>query len=372
MTPGLGVRYPQASPGQIPPDVLAEAGDNAQVTALKSAYNQTLDTLRSAVRTVGQAASDQSAAAQRAATMIRGVIDNDGLENPTGLGALWHAVTTFYDDHVVGVLKAIAQIAGDLATVCGVIAMVLAFVPGMQEFAAAFETLSLLFTAVAFVCHLVLFATGKGGLLDVALDLVALVTLGVGKGLIGGTEATADLSENMAEAFNSGVGAAGGESGVADTTSVYPGGIERAGDVLDEAEGTSFLSGAWKVARETFSPKSAFTELVKGENWSSIGDAFKDGQLVSALKSSVTLRSPEIEESLSRSIGAAVAAPHYPVTIALAENVVFAQREFQAVQSAGLGADLFDKADQVANAAGGHIPGWDNIKDWPAPAEDGG
>ena len=79
--------------------------------------------------------------------------------------------------------------------------MVLAFISGMQEFAAAFETVALLAQALAFCCHLLLFATGHGALLDVAVDAVGLITFGVGKGLIGGAEATAERSETASSAY---------------------------------------------------------------------------------------------------------------------------------------------------------------------------
>jgi hypothetical protein len=176
---------PTAAPGQIPPDLPGCTGDSSQVTALKATYNETLGTLRSAALKISQTASDQATAAQRAAIMIRDVIDSDGLNNPTGLDALFRDAENFFDDHVVGVLKAISEISGWIATACGIIAMVLAFIPGMQEFAAAFETLSLLATAVQLICNLVLAATGHGSWISVGLDAIALVTMGAARGLTG-------------------------------------------------------------------------------------------------------------------------------------------------------------------------------------------
>lgn len=84
--------------------------------------------------------------------------------------------------------------------------MVLAFIPGMQEFAAAFETIAILAQFVSFACHAARLATGHGGLLDVVVDGIGLVTFGIGKGLIGGAEATAEISESVSSAYRTTAG----------------------------------------------------------------------------------------------------------------------------------------------------------------------
>ena len=134
--------------------------------------------------------------------MILTAIDNDGLNNPSGflhwLDSAADSVRGFADSHWARYVSDLANVAGAIATVCGVIALVLAFIPGMQEFAAAFETVALLAQAVAFCCHAAAVRHRARVLLDVAVDAVGLVTFGVGKGLIGGAEATAEISETAA------------------------------------------------------------------------------------------------------------------------------------------------------------------------------
>jgi len=195
---------PQASPGVIPPYLPAFSDDPANVTALKGGYNTAVDQLAAAARAVASAAAGQAADAHAAAQLILTAIDNDGLNNPSGflhwLDSAADSVRGFAASHWAQYVSDLANVAGAIATVCGVIAMVLAFIPGMQEFAAAFETVALLAQAVAFCCHLLLLATGHGSLLDVAVDAVGLVTFGVGKGLIGGAEATAEISETASSA----------------------------------------------------------------------------------------------------------------------------------------------------------------------------
>jgi len=196
---------PQASPGVIPPYLPTFSDDPADVTTLKNAYNATIDQLAAAARAVASAAADQAADAHAAAQMILTAIDNDGLNNPSGfmhwLDSTVDSVRGFAASHWAQYVSDLANVAGVIASVCGVIALVLAFIPGMQEFAAAFETMALLAQAVAFCCHVLLFATGHGSLLDVAVDAVGLVTFGVGKGLIGGAEATAEISETASSAY---------------------------------------------------------------------------------------------------------------------------------------------------------------------------
>ena len=132
---------PLASPGVIPPYLPSFPDDPADVTALKNAYNAAIDPLATAARTVESAAADQAADAHAAAQQILTAIDNDGLNNPSGflhwLDSTVDSVRGFAASHWVQFVSDLADVAGLIASVCGVIALVLAFIPGMQAFAAA-------------------------------------------------------------------------------------------------------------------------------------------------------------------------------------------------------------------------------------------
>jgi hypothetical protein len=376
--------YPAAAPGNIPPDLPNCPGDNAEVTALKGTYNGALATLRSAALKISQATNDQVTAAQHAASMIQNVIDNDGLNNPSGWDSFWHGVESFYDHHVVGVLKMISEISGWIATVCGIIAMVLAFIPGLQPLAAAFETLSLLATAVQLVCSLVLAVTGHGGWLDVGLDLVALVTMGMGKGLIGAAAEgakgltgaaeifgkladEADLARDSADAFD--LGGRGTQAALSELTGAAAKNADLLpSDLIGEASGRmSSLSKAWEGMKAAFNAKSAFSELGDSGNWKTLSAALKNGDLITGLKGFAGMGSHEIVESVETADGAVRSMNSLWLAKNMAGNIAAAQAEFRVVQGIAVGTDLIiDKANLLGDI------GLQNVRDWDWPFKESG
>jgi hypothetical protein len=369
--------YPAAAPGNVPRDLPNCTGDDAEVTVLKGTYNGALATLQSVTVKITQAANDQITAAENAARMIQNVIDNDGLNNPSGWDAFLHSVESFYDNHVVGVLKMISEISGWIATVCGIIAMVLACM-GLEPLAAAFETLSLLATAVQLVCSLVLAATGHGGWLDVGLDVIALVTMGVGKSLIGaaaegskvlpGAVETfskfaddSDLARDSADMFDlggRGTQAAFSEiTGSAGKADLLP--SDLVGQASDQA---SSLSRAWAGMKTAFNAKTAVGELGDSSNWKSAGTALANGRLVTGLKSFAGMGSPEIAESVETSEKTVSQLSNLWIAKNTAGSIAASQTEFRVVQSVALGTDLIvDKANLL-----GAI-GLQKVRDWDAP-----
>jgi hypothetical protein len=108
-----------------------------------------------------------------------------------------------------------------------------------------FETVALLAQAVAFACHGVLLAAGHGSWLDLSIDAVELVTFGIGKGLIGGAEATAEISEAAASSYRA---VAGDGSSVAALIEAGDTAAETAKDV-DGVDLMPFASGtAWALS----------------------------------------------------------------------------------------------------------------------------
>jgi hypothetical protein len=371
--------YPAATPGNVPPDLPNCAGDDAEVTALKGTYNGALATLQSATVKITQAANEQITAAENAARMIQNVIDSDGLNNPSGWDSFLHDVESFYDNHVVGVLKMISEISGWIATACGIIAMVLACM-GLAPLAAAFETLSLLATAVQLVCSLVLACTGHGGWLDVGLDVIALVTMGVGKGLIGTAaedangltgvaklygefEDEADLARdpaNMLDPGGRGTQAAFSElSGSAGKEDLLP------SDTIGQTSGrASIVSRAWAGMKTAFDARTAFGELGDSSNWKSLGTALANRRLASGLKTFASMGSPEIAESVEASEKALGQLNNLWIAKNAAVSIATSQTEFRVVQSIAVGTDLIvDKANLLGDI------GLQKVRDWDAPFE---
>ena len=353
---------PQASPGVIPPYLPTFSDDPADVTTLKNAYNATIDQLAAAARAVASAAADQAADAHAAAQMILTAIDNDGLNNPSGfmhwLDSTVDSVRGFAASHWAQYVSDLANVAGVIASVCGVIALVLAFIPGMQEFAAAFETMALLAQAVAFCCHVLLFATGHGSLLDVAVDAVGLVTFGVGKGLIGGAEATAEISETASSAYRA---VAGDGQNVADVIEAGSGASKAAMGI----EGVKLTAKMAEQVKEAASVSPVFRAAMKAWQDGKVGNALgKDavGTLGRGLKAAAGLGSAEIGSALSNAVVAGDAMPYAKgVTWALTSRIESYQALFRITQGTGLGTDAASKLDSTFHYFHEDLPGYDNL-----------
>lgn len=360
---------PLARPGVIPPYLPALADDPADVTTLKNAYNAAVDTLAAAARAVATAAADQAADATAAAQQILTAIDNDGLNNPSGflhwLDSTVDGVGGFAASHWVQFVSDLADVAGLIASVCGVIALVLAFIPGMQAFAALFETVALLAQALALVCHVVLFATGHGSLLDVAVDAVGLVTFGIGKGVIGGAEATAEITQSASSAYQAIVKA--GDGSVASVIEAGGGASKAAMDI----DGVKLTATMMEQMKEVGAIRPVFRTALKAWQDGKFGDALAEdgvGKLGRALKSVAGMGSPEIGSALNKAVEAGDGMPYAQgVTWAMTSRIQGYQALFRITQATGLGTDAADKLDSL----GLPLPGWDDLKSFLPHGSDG-
>jgi hypothetical protein len=351
---------PLASPGVISPCLPAFSDDPADVTALKGAYNAAIGQLAAAARTVAAAAADQAADAHAAAQQILTAIDNDGLNNPSGflhwLDSTVDSVRGFAASHWVQFVSDLAGVAGVIASVCGVIALVLAFIPGMQAFAAAFETVALLAQAVAFCCHALLFATGHGALFDVAVDAVGLITFGIGKGMIGGAEATAEITENASHAYQAIVKA--GDGSVSSVIEAGAGASKAAMDI----EGVKLTAKMTEQMKEVLAIRPVFRTAMKAWRDGEFGDALAEngiGKLGRALKSVAGMGSVEIGSAMSKAVDAGDGMPYAQgVTWAMTSRIQGYQALFRITQATGLGTDALDKADSLGHP----LPGWEHLK----------
>ena len=362
---GHGAKPPSAgpmplpAPGRIPAYLPAFAGDNAEVARLKDKYNAAIGQLHASAQSISAAVTGRSADAQAAAKMIRTVIGGDGLNNPSGF---LHWVEHAADDagHVIdsrwaGFVADLANIAGVIASVCGVIALVLAFIPGLQEFAAVFETVALLAQAVAFACHAVLLAAGHGSWLDLSIDAVGLVTFGIGKGLIGGAEATAEISEAAASSYRA---VAGEDASVAD--------IIEAGDTaartVDEAAETRFVAKMLEQTKEVVAVRPVFSAAMKAWQGGKLGEDAA-GTLARGFRSALGMGSPEIGAALNSAVAAGDDMPYAQGTAwAMSSRIESYGQLFRITQGTGVGTDLTSKLDQVLNHGGLPLPGYDNLK----------
>lgn len=364
-----GAVYPQASPGSIPSDLPLFSADTAEVRSLKGTYNDQLAILRSSAATVSNAASSISSAAQRAATMIHQVIDHDGLNNPHWWQSAWHSVASFVSAHWVGFVKTVSMFAGIIATACGIIAMVLAFIPGLQPFAAVFEAVSVLAMLVSTVCDLVLAVTGNGSWANAIFDLIGLVTFGIGSGLIGRVGEAAETVGKMEDAFEGAESLTHSEQ----VSSIFAQ-ADAAMDALKGADRAPFISLAIRQMKNSSDFKSlaevavkALTDpddaqIAKMAELKSLG--FR-GALSTGLRAAVRFDDPEIAENLEQmtkdadsmtttrvfsaatigddgSLGAysQVVTVSVPAARVIVESSGVLRNVFRGVQAAGVASDL--------------------------------
>jgi hypothetical protein len=361
--PPLAGPMPLAAPGRIPAYLPAFAADNADVARLKDKYNAAIGQLHASAQAIGAAVAGRSADAQAAAQMIRTATGGDGLNNPSGF---LHWVEHAADDvghaiasHWAGFVAGLANVAGVIATACGIIALVLAFIPGLQAFAAAFETVALLAQAVAFACHAVLLATGHGSWLDIGIDAVGLVTFGIGKGLIGGAEATAGISEAAASSYRA---VAGDGSSVA--TLIEAG--DAAAKTAKDVNGVSIISKMLEKTKEVVSVRPVFSAAATAWQDGKLGAALSGdatGTLARGFSSALGMGSPEIGAALDQATQAGASMPFAQGTAwALSSRIESYGQLFRVAQGTGVGTDLTSKLDQVLNLGGLPLPGYDNLK----------
>ncbi|MBV1938377.1 hypothetical protein KUF83_17665 [Streptomyces sp. BV286] len=85
-------------------------------------------------------------------------------------------------DELRDTLNIVADIAGAVAAVCGLVALLVGWIPIIgQAIAGVLGTIALIATAISLVCHLLLAINGDGSWGDVAMDVLGLATFGLGR-----------------------------------------------------------------------------------------------------------------------------------------------------------------------------------------------
>ncbi|MEV6313632.1 hypothetical protein [Streptomyces sp. NPDC051776] len=108
-------------------------------------------------------------AGKKAADRIHEVTENDDLNDS-------------WLDELRDALNAIANIAGAIAAVCGILSLLVGWIPVIgQALAGILGTIALVATAVSLICHLLLFINGDAEWTDLAMDVLGLATFGIGR-----------------------------------------------------------------------------------------------------------------------------------------------------------------------------------------------
>ena len=167
-----------------PPEAAAAGPPTPEQTAAErrraDAYDDGVGALQAARRQLQDAVSHRDEHASRAAKAVRQVIEEDGLKD-----SRWDRFKNWVHEHAKDI-KAIADIAGWLATALGVLAIVFSFIPVLNFLTPILLLAAATLTLVALICHMLLALSGDGSWLDVGIDLFALVTFGYGRSLSAG------------------------------------------------------------------------------------------------------------------------------------------------------------------------------------------
>jgi hypothetical protein len=149
----------------------------SQVTSRDNAVNAANDQMTAARNRLHRALDDLNTAAKDVAGKIHDALD-DGLTD-----SFWDKFKNFFVEFV----KVVVDIAGYIAIACAIVAL---FIPGLDILA----TIALAATITSLIGHTFLAATGNGSWMDVALDVFALATFGMGKLATGGLRATEEAT----------------------------------------------------------------------------------------------------------------------------------------------------------------------------------
>ena len=159
----------------------------ADATPAENADRDTVEQYAGDLRRLQDRLEDSSGrvrhAAEKAASRLRDVIDHDGLKD-SRWDKLKHAVKSvakWVADNLN--LKAISSILSKLASVVGILALVLCWVPGLGELLAG---LALVLAGAVLLVDTVLAMAGEGSWGKVLIDAAMVLAGGVAKGLQGG------------------------------------------------------------------------------------------------------------------------------------------------------------------------------------------
>ncbi|MDQ1038018.1 uncharacterized protein YukE [Streptomyces sp. V3I8] len=189
-------------------------------------------------------------------------------------------------DELRDTLKIVADIAGAVAAVCGLVALLVGWIPVIgQAIAGVLGTIALIATAVSLVCHLLLAINGDGSWGDVAMDVLGLATFGIGRVFSAGAKlaATAGRSRVWTAAaqyvrgWNPGLNAAARRALVVEMVGA------RAGATATAAAPNVSLGAAFRGLGASFADdlgtiRGNWRDLLKvGDNVSAVRDAWRAG-----------------------------------------------------------------------------------------------
>ncbi|WP_437071068.1 putative T7SS-secreted protein [Streptomyces sp. enrichment culture] len=167
--------------------------DDPDRKRLERRQEEAASALERAKRSLEAAKDVRDGAAARARECIRHAIDNDGLKDGT-----WDKFKDWVHDRAAGLQKLLDGL-GWVATICGTLSLMVGWIPVIgQALAGLLGTIALTATLLSLIGHVLLALAGEGSWFDVALDVVGLATLGIGRGALAGAKGAMEAAGALA------------------------------------------------------------------------------------------------------------------------------------------------------------------------------
>ncbi|MFE9767875.1 hypothetical protein ACFYPC_25700 [Streptomyces sp. NPDC005808] len=253
-----------------PPEKTDKAGQKKLDTKVTDLQGD-LDDLRGQLSTLK---SRHNKAGDAAAKRIHEITESDDLNDS-------------WLDELRDTLTIVADIAGAVAAVCGLVALLVGWIPIIgQAIAGVLGTIALIATAISLVCHLLLAINGDGSWGDVALDVLGLATFGVGRVFSAGSKLAATVGRSRVwtaaaqyvRAWNPALGSAARRALVVEMVGARAGATTTA--LPNVTLGAAFKGLPRSFAEDLGTIRSNWGDLFKaGDNLSAVRGAWSAGGL---------------------------------------------------------------------------------------------
>jgi hypothetical protein len=355
--------------GKLPKDSGDDDPDRKKLEKRQDAAGAALEKAKKDL----EAAKDvRDAAAKRARDSIRHAIDHDGLKD----GA-WDKFKDWVNDNS-GWMETVLEISGWVSTICGTLALMVGWIPIVgQVLAGVLGTIALAATLVSLVGHTLLALGGKGSWFDVALDVVGIATLGIGRGALAGAKGASAAAKTLgrsarARALREGIKAKPGSTAYKKAVNdAWKRANRESGGALRGKAGVEAIAkapkgwfpGAQRMA-DAFNPKLIYRESldslksVKDLRWSNVRQ-LRQGETWSGIRPG--LNDPGIT-SLQRSLDQMSDGLRSDAAVKAASDVFETQTRIWAGSTAVASTtDLLDKGKitgEIGDLVG--VQGWDD------------
>ncbi|MET8132029.1 putative T7SS-secreted protein [Streptomyces sp. NPDC005251] len=248
------------------------AHDDPDREKLEKRRTAATSAMQRAQKALAEAKDVRDLAAKRARNAIRSAIDHDGLKDGT-----WDKFKDWVHDNASWINE-VLEWTGWVATICGTLSLLVGWIPVIgQALAGVLGSIALLATIISLAGHILLALAGEGSWFDVALDVVGIATMGIGRGAIAGAKGAMQGAKGVARsaAFRRAMENVAAKRGSAAFQRAEQAAWKQAnrlsGGALRGKKGAEAVAGAPKgwfpgVGRvgEAFSPKAIVKEMGEG------------------------------------------------------------------------------------------------------------